>query len=371
MIDDEQGTVYFKNVRAETAKGNIGAGEALIDPRTGYKTAQGFSSNYLENSVDTAAGVLTQTVAGLGPLRSGCVEIYVSSTVFGQDDGRSNIIGKGISGTVDYVNGSIVLNFLADPGTHVGLLKVRYQSNYELGSDLPTISTFFDSTSVRARVYALKGTIGMLQSFGMRKRFGMVAEDEISRDLVAEINKEIGGDIVRRLVTMSASIGSNSTTFYKKAQAGVSYFEHKQSWKDKLADAEAKLCGNAGRGTISVIVAGREQAAVISTLPGFNKLTDGNVLGVHVFGTIDGVTVVRCNEQDIMDSKTAVCLWKGATPFESPVVYCPYMPLVVTATLPMPNPLSQQKAAAVWAGVQEIVPRFTTTLIMNTTDTES
>lgn len=367
-IDDEQGTVYFKNVRAETAKGNISAGESLINPRTGYKTEQGYASNLLESSFNLVGAQKDYTLALGQALRSGCIEIIVSDTVFGQDDGRGNIIGKGVSGIVDYVSGAVELNFLADPGAHVGGLLVRFQSNYELGADLPTISTFFDSTSVRARVYALKGTIGMLQSFGMRKRFGMVAEDEMSRDLVAEINKEIGGDIVRRLVSCAASIGSNTTTFHKTPQAGVSYFEHKQSWKDRLADAEAKLCGNAGRGTISVIVAGREQAAVISTLPGFNKLTDGNVLGVHVFGTIDGVTVVRCNEQAILDSKTAICMWKGATPFEAPIVYTPYMPLVVTATLPMPNPLSQQKAAAVWAGVQEVVPRFTTTLIMNTTD---
>ena len=47
------------------------------------------------------------------------------------------------------------------------------------------------------------GTIGMLQSFGMRKRFGLIAEDEIARDLVTEINKEIGGDLIRKIAAVA------------------------------------------------------------------------------------------------------------------------------------------------------------------------
>ena len=357
-IDDEQGTVYFKNVRAETTRGDQTAGDILSDPRTGAVTPSGYASNYLTSTTDTVDATVLYNVALGEALRAGTIVVTTySSSIFGQDDGKGNILGVGISGTVNYLTGAIALTFLANPGANTGGLVINYQYNQELATDLPKISTFFDSTSVRARVYALKATIGMLQSFGMRKRFGMIAEDEIARDLVSEINKEIGGDLIKQL----SATALGTTQFDKTPPTNISYFEHKQTWKDKLADSEAVLVGNAGRGTISVLIVGREQAAVIQTLPGFVKLTDGNTLGSHVFGTIDGVTIVRVNEAAVLAAKSGIAIWKGMSPFEAPVVYAPYMPLVVTATLPeAPNPLGSMKAAAVWAGVQSLVPQFAT-----------
>ena len=53
------------------------------------------------------------------------------------------------------------------------------------------------------------------------------------------------------------------------------------------------MLGNAGRGMISSIVAGRDVCAIIGTLPGFVKLSDGSTIGSHIYGTLDGATVVR------------------------------------------------------------------------------
>ena len=62
-----------------------------------------------------------------------------------------------------------------------------------------------------------------------------------------------------------------------------------------------------------------------------------------------------------------VCVFKGATPFEAAAVYAPYMPLVVTDTLPTgENPLVNQRAAAVWAAVESLVPNYATTLTVTT-----
>lgn len=135
----------------------------------------------------------------------------------------------------------------------------------------------------------------------------------------------------------------------------------KQTFKDKLAQAESTLIGNAGRGTISQIIAGRTVCSIIQTLPGFEKLTDGTTLGVHIFGKLDGITIIRVPEDAILAANKAIITWKGLSPFEAPVVYAPYMPLVVTSTLPVaPNPLQQMKAAAVWAGIESLVPNFAT-----------
>jgi len=360
-IGEERGTVYFKNVKADTAKGNMSAGETIFAPQT-FNTPQGFANNYYEgeSAGNTSSGDTTYShTTAAHPIKRSSVTVTIatSTPIVGVDNGEGYIVGNGVYGNVDYDTGDIDITLISDPaGTYA--ITVDYQINYEQQTDLPKIRLFFDNAPILARVYALKGTIGMLQAFGMKTRFGMVAEDELAKDLVAEINAEIGGDIIRAMYAQA----QGNTNWSKVSPSGVSYFEHKQTFKDALADSEAVIVGNAGRGTINTLIAGRGAASIISTLPGFTKLTDGTTLGAHVFGTLDGVTVIRVNESAILGSNYVIPIWKGMSPFEAPVVYAPYMPLIVTSTLPLTNPLLQQRAAAVWAGVKVVVNKFITKL---------
>ena len=359
-IEEESGHVYFKQIRADQARGNMAAGDVMIDPRTGVKTPSGYASNYISGEVAavTVGGVTHYAfTTAQTPIRPQTIRVTVDGiTPYAFDDGLGVLQGVGLSGTVTYFSGAIVIDFAANPGAGHNIY-LEYQVNFEQADDLPRISSYFDSTSILARVYALKGTIGMLQSYGMRKRFGLVAEDELAKDLVAEINAEIGGDLIRLL---AASYMGN-TNWPKTPPANVSYYEHKQTFKDSLADSEAVLVGNAQRGTISTMIAGRNACAIMQTLPGFNKLTDGNTLGAHVFGTLDGVMIIRVNEAAILNPNYMINMWKGTSPFEAPCVYSPFMPLVVTSTLPAgKNPIGQQRAAAVWAGVKVLVAQFIT-----------
>jgi len=52
--------------------------------------------------------------------------------------------------------------------------------------------------------------------------------------------------------------------------------------KDYIQRAEATMLGNAGRGAINVIIAGRNACSIIGTLPGFVKISDGTMLGPHL-----------------------------------------------------------------------------------------
>ena len=365
-IEEERGNVYFKNVRASDTKGSITAGDVLVDPRTGVKTGQGYAGNRLvqEVLVNTGGTPSTQYVATVAafPLRSGTIRVTVQDddAVFAQDIGVENdgmLLGKGLSGQVDYNTGDVSIDFVVAPAANVDIY-ISYQQNYELSNDIPQIEQFFDSRPIQAQVYALKGTIGMLQSYAMRKRFGLVAEDEVAKDLVQEINREIGADLIRkmRISAMGATVFDRTPP-----SANISFFEHKQTYKDAMATAEATLVGNAGRGTISMLAVGSNHAAVIQTLPGFRKLYDGNGLSAHLYGELDGTPVIRVTESAILGTNEGLAMWRGQSPFEAPAVYAPYMPLVVTSTLPeAPNPLVSMKAAAVWAGVEDLVPEYVT-----------
>jgi hypothetical protein len=369
-IDEERGTVYFKTVRDATTKGSQTAGEVVVDPRTNIVTPIGYSNNSFQNVAvaGTTAATFTYTFTLAGaPVKSESFSLSLASapTVQGKDVGAFNnppgdigqIWGAGVSGTVNYLTGSVTVTFAADPGTHASNIIVSYQQNYELSTDLPQIDTYFASTGIFAQVYALKGTMGLLQSYAMSKRFGMNAEDELAKDLVQEINREIGGDLIRII----AANAQSTVTYNDQPPTGVSLFDHRQTYKFSLAAAEANLITNAGRGTISLLIVGITHAALIQTLPGWEKLYDGNGLGSHVFGTLDGITVVRVMESNILGPLQGLALWKGYSPFEAAAVYSPYMPLTTTAVLPQaPNPIQSMRASMVWAGVSSLVPEYST-----------
>jgi len=368
-IEEEQGTVYFRQVRAADTRGNATAGDKLQDPRQIGKTLIGYASAQVTNEVgdqgDGSATSFTFTLAN-APVKSQSLSISMSAgsqegldigAAPGGDSNVGRIFGSGVSGTVNYTTGQVTLTYAVAPANLVNIL-CSYQKNMEKATNLPQLDSFFDSTSVRAKVYALKGTFGMLQSFAMKKRFGKMAEDEMARDLVAEINKEIGGDLIRQL--RANAVGS--TTFDRTPPSpSVSPFENRQEIKQALANAAATMWGNAGRGDISVLLAGRTMAATLSTLPGFTRVGDANAIGPHVFGTLDGITVVKVNEAAILGAEQGVAIWKGPTPWEAACVYAPYMPLAITGTLNTEtNPLQSQKAVAVWSAVKTVVPNFAT-----------
>jgi len=361
-IDEERGNVYFKNIRAATTKGNLTAGQTLVDPRTGVVTPIGYSSGLISSETGaTGNGTLKAFSFTLvaKPIKSESLKISVegSTTVYGEDVGSGKILGAGVWGTVNYVTGEVALTF-GDAVANGKKVYATYQQNFELSADLPQIDTFFDSKGVTAEIFALKGTIGMLQSYGMKNRFGLLADDELSRDLVVELNREMAGRAIRQL--RANAVGQ---TIWDKTPPSthIPYSDHKQTYVDYLLLAESELVGNAGRGTITHLIVGKDHAAVIGGLPNFTKMFDGTSLGAHVFGRLDNVIVIRVIEPAILGAKEGIALWKGPSPFEAPIVYAPFMPLVLTGTIPMsPNPLGQMKAVACWAGIESLVGQYAT-----------
>ena len=373
-IDEERGTVYFKNVIAQTTRGNVTAGDNIAKSDAAPDAfPEGYASDQLTEVVGTLVAATTGYVglvsaAGL-PIRPfttkvrvvvGGVERLVEDT-----RGDGTLVGAGGDfGTIDYAGGGVTLDLgvaqTPGAGDAGNPISVTYQTDFAQQTEIPKIIMRLTTKSVNARVWALKDTIGLEQSYALRRRFGLIAEDEVATDLVSAINSEITRSLIKLL---EANSTGPATLFPKTPPAGVSFFEHKQTFKDSLAEAESVMLGNAGRGMISSIVAGRDVCAILGTLPGFVKLSDGSTIGSHIYGTLDGATVVRVPYDEVLDTNRALLLYKGTSPFEAPAVYAPYMPLVVTTALPTgANPLLNQKAAAVWSAIESLVPNFITTL---------
>jgi hypothetical protein len=369
-IDEVNGNVYFKNILAAEARGNMTAGQAFTDPRTGSRSGKGYSSSKTAaiDAITTTAGDVDYTVVlPAKPIVSESLKLTVSNdtTTYGEDVGVrgsdrnvGTILGNKISGTINYLTGELIVKFAADPGAGA-IVRVQYQINYELAADLPKVTMFMDSKPVRAYLYTLKQTVGLVQSYTMSKRFGSSYEDDMAEDLVTEMNKELASDLV---FTLRQNAQGTPVTFSRTPDAGVAEYNHRQAYKYKLAECDANFIAATGRGTVKVVVAGRNHCAFVEGLPGFKKLADGNAIGAHIFGMLDDKLYVRVPESDVMPVDSAIALHKG-NQFEAAASWSPFMPLTVTDALPEGfNPLNTQKAAAMIGAIESMIPGFATEL---------
>ncbi len=362
-IEEEMGSVYYKKLIANTTRGAQTAGDEIFNPTAGGQNPlNGYSSDTLQETVATTVDAQLSYSGNLAnaPLRREKVFVTVDlgggTVLNAKDDGAGYLIGYNLQGTIDYTTGAFVLEFSNNPGAGHDII-ITSGSNFEAATDIPKVSFKLTTKQVQARVWALKDTIGMEQSYALKRRFGLTADDEMTKDLVASINSELSAEAIRKL----AVAAKGNVNYSKSAPANVSDYDHRMGFKFKLADAEANLLGNAGRGTINVYIAGLNACSIISTLPGFKKVSDGNDIGPHIFGTLDGITVIRVQNAQILDPDALIGIYKGQSPFEGPLVWAPYMPLVTTSAMPTgANPLTTQKAAAVWGGLDLLVDNFVT-----------
>jgi len=381
-IDDERGTVYYKQVVAQTTKGGTTTGQTIWDATGAPQTVlNGYSSDQQTVALGTTTAAATAVFtasSSLLPLRPQKVTvIYTQDSnrvgpVTATDDGNGNLVGAPFQlagggyatmvGTVNYATGVVDIFFFGFTPVNANTVNIAFEQVYEAATNIPQINFQLASKPVVANLFALKDTVGLEQSYAMRRRFGLIAEDELTKDLVASINSEIFNTLVFNLLA-SVPSGNQQTFSYTpgvgNAPANTSFLENKQHLKDIISLTEASMVASMNRGSINVMIAGVGAASVLSTLPGWVKLSDGSAMGPHIYGTLDGVVVVRVPLSAVMPSYTILTLYKGAAPFDSSCVWAPYMPLVVTTALPVgTNPLQQQKAAAVWGAAQVLLPNF-------------
>lgn len=351
-IDEEQGIIYFKQIKATSSGYGRTAGDVISNATGG--------SNYSETygSYEVAGEVVGQTVAGTTsysinlvkvPVRPFTVNLNVADTQFRAiDDGKGAILGAGVSGTINYETGVVALTFSADPGAHD--VVASYGVNVEAGNDVLGISGSLDSTSIRAEVFSLKAETGLLQEYSFQKRFGRMATDEVAQDLTSELTRVINTAAIKRMDLAC----KNEVTWKKTAPDGVSYAEHKLTFVDAFANAENMLNSAAGRGNISRMIAGTNAAAILRGMPGFTTVDTALNQSVGLYGYLNGVPVIRASS--IIDTDSIVCSYKGGSYFEAPLVHAPYMPLFVSSTIASGNnPLRNQRVAAVWSGLKVVI----------------
>lgn len=391
-IQEPHGTVYFKDFVAQNSRGNVTSGQKLFstlgapdvinDGFTGdtYQAVNpivdpspstpAVYTNVALTSDDFGKPVNPQTMTIFGSAVCSAGTALYANIVPDPSTGKFSAVSQaGSSGTylslygsVNFTNGTISANVSGATLTAVNL-SAKFQTVEEANTDLQKAIISLQTKRIEAQFFALKSTWGMQEKYMLEKRFGMSLEESVATDLTAVINQEICTKAIK-LIAANIPSGNQNTVFIRQPQSGVSLYEHKMAVVDAMEDADSQLLVSAGRGEVTCWIAGRKAASVLKTLPNFQKVDGGaKKFGPHILGTLEGVTVVRVPFDSVLDENTILGISRDENALEAPVVYSPYMPLVVTPPMNFGyNALQMQRACAVWAGIDTMVPNLSTQL---------
>ena len=394
-IKEEIGIVWFEDFVAQNTRGNVTAGQKLITSLTAPEVnPENYSSDTLltSNFVHASNGAQTYTAVSMGgtddviaPIDNQRITIYGSTIFNGGADtvnwpvmtpdpktgefGGTKVVNStlySIFGTVNFNAGTVSLQFSADPSGQTDIF-ADFAVSLEAAPDIVRSILTYQSKQVKTRFFAMASTYGLFQSFVSTQRFGQNFADVMTKKLVQSLNNEITNLLISKL---SSIVPNNNKKVWKRQPGnGIDYVSHKLALPDFLVDTSKTITKSAQRGHANVWIGGISACAVLETMPGFTKTFDDLTFGPHVFGNYKGATIVRVPSDALLDEDVLLGTYQGASPFEAPVVWCPYMPLTITPDMIFgDNPLQYQKAAAMSGVIESMIPNFVCQLTIDQTD---
>ena len=359
-IDEVQGLVYFENIVAAATRGNIAEND-ILGKAAGVpdKYPQGFAGEMVYGESDESAVGDNSTTnfsftLTYGPIRPNYVKVMCGNVTL-VDDGKGNLIGNGLSGTINYSTGEVSLTFAAAPTSGQEVV-ANYATNFELG-ELPTITTKLDSKIVRANVYGLQTDTSVISSYIMAKRFSFDMQNRAVQILQEQILNEITTDLIRKIESAVTEYNLDLTQFNCTVPVGVSQQAHFNAVNYTFGVVRQKMTQRAGKGTLSVGLAGPGACAFLEQIDKFKLIGEATAYPT-VYGIYDNKTIIiRCPQ--LQESDAIYFLYKGQTPFEAAAVYAPFMPLVGVEDLPVPTAmLNRRSAVASMAALDVLVPGY-------------
>lgn len=220
----------------------------------------------------------------------------------------------------------------------------------EYSSKIGQLTTTFEKTGIEAGTRKLASTFSLELESDLRNMTGINIRDELINSMAYEVQAEIDRELVLKMIKVCVKKGGfgKGWSVWSPATADARWqVERARTFYQRIV-IEAQRVGVRNRiGPANFIVATPTVIAILESLPNFQwVVTEGDVttktMGVAKVGTLGGgrFTVYRDmrTEGQYEDGERSVraeyCLlgFKGQEYWNTGIVYCPYIPLMVQET---------------------------------------
>jgi len=234
-------------------------------------------------------------------------------------------------------------------------------SQFELSSNIPQITVSFEKTAVEAltRRLAAKWSVELEQD--LKNMNGIDIDSELTNAMSYEIQAEIDREMIARMIQVCLNAGSGvgySTWSAVSADARWSAERARDFYNRIVVEANRVAIRNR-RGAANFIIATPRICAILETLPNFTwQPVTGNVntapVGIAKVGSVGGRFQIYRDTRTEAQLNTgytasnagggyasartapvdyALLGYKGTEYYDSGILYCPYIPVMVQRTI--------------------------------------
>jgi len=236
-----------------------------------------------------------------------------------------------------------------------------FMSHFELSSKIPQITVSFEKTAVEAltRRLAAKWSVELEQD--LKNMNGIDIDAELTNAMSYEIQAEIDREMIARMiqVCLNAGAGVGYSTWSAISADGRWSGERARDFYNRIVVEANRVAIRNRRGAANFIIATPRICAILETLPQFTWMpVNGNVntqpVGIAKVGSVGGrFQIYRDTRTEAQinpgytannagggysPSRTkpvdyALLGYKGSEYYDSGIVYCPYIPVMVQRTI--------------------------------------
>jgi len=294
-------------------------------------------------TLDTAE--LVWYKAGVGPQNAGAITSLQEAEIGYQD------LNTRFTGTSSpFLSGEPTDFPYADSDNGVGEL----MSAFELSSNIPQLTLEFAKTSVDATTRRLAARWSIELEQDLRNMNGLDVDNELTNAMSYEIQAEIDREMIMRMIQVTLTKGKGAGySFWYAASADARWLgERNRDFYAKVVVEANRIAVRNRRGTANFIIATPRVCAILEMLPEFQWMSvNGNVntqpVGIAKVGSVGGrFQVYRDTRTEAQkgslyggngtragDFEYALLGYKGAEYYDTGIVYCPYIPVMIQRTI--------------------------------------
>jgi hypothetical protein len=201
---------------------------------------------------------------------------------------------------------------------------------------IPSMSFNIDKSTVTAKTRALKAEYSVELAQDLKAIHGLDAETELANILTTEINAEINREIVRAIYfgakqvsTVAASRLADSSAVAATGLDGRWLVERFKALVFKLETEANVIAKQTRRGKGNLILCSADVASALATAGVLDPKAALTVddTGSTFAGTIGAGLKVYIDPYTVASDDFAVVGYKGSSPYDAGMFYCPYVPL--------------------------------------------
>jgi hypothetical protein len=235
-------------------------------------------------------------------------------------------------------------------------------SQFELTSNIPQVTVSFEKTAVEAgtRRLAAKWSVELEQD--LRNMNGIDIDAELTNAMSYEIQAEIDREMIARMIQtcLNAGAGVGYSTWSAISADGRWSGERARDFYNRIVVEANRVAVRNRRGAANFIIATPRICAILETLPNFTWMpVTGSVntapVGIAKVGSVGGrFQIYRDTRTEAQSTQTYSNIGPGGSQYSSPrtttvdyallgykgpeyydtgIVYCPYIPVMVQRTI--------------------------------------